>query len=69
MLVDVPLQIDVAVPTVAEGREFTVIFIESVLLQPVELMVSVNLYIVVIVGLTEGLLLVEVNPEGLLVQL
>ena len=42
---------------------------ESDLVQPVAVMVSVNLYSVVTLGLTEGLLAEEVNPEGLEVQL
>lgn len=69
MLVDEPLQIDLALPTVTAGNGFTDIFTLSVLLQPVDVMVSVRIYIVATVGLTLGLLLVLVKPEGLLVQL
>ena len=51
------------------GRALTVIFTESLAEQLVAVIVSVNVYIVVALGLTEGLLLLLVNPEGLLVQL
>ena len=40
---DEPLQIAVAEPTLADGNGFTVIFTLSVLLQPVAVIVSVNL--------------------------
>ena len=67
--VDVEVQIVVDEPTFAAGKGFTVIFTESDLLQPVAVIVSVNLYVVVTVGETLGLLPEDVNPEGLLVQL
>ena len=51
------------------GLGFTVIFTESFAEHPLAVMVCVNVYVVVVVGLTLGLLLVEVYPEGLLVQL
>ena len=60
MLVEEPLHIDVADPTVGVGNGFTVILTESDAEQPVAVIVSVTVYIVVTVGLTEGLLLVEV---------
>ena len=69
MPVDEPLQIDLAPPTVTAGAGFVDIFTLSVLLQPVDVIVSVRIYIVVTVGLTLGLLLVLVKPEGLLIQL
>ena len=64
---DVPVQIAVLAITVAEGSGFTVIVTESDFAQPLEL-VSVRIYVVVMVGLTEGLATVEVNPVGLLVH-
>ena len=42
-LTEVPLQIVLALATLAEGRGLTVIFTESDLLQPVEVIVSVTL--------------------------
>ena len=69
MVVDAPLHMEVALPTTGTGSGFTVIFTESDLLQPEAVMLSVNLYIVVTAGLTLGLLLDEVYPDGLLVQL
>ena len=55
--------------TPALGTGLTVIFTESDFEQPVAVIVSVSLYVVVTVGDTLGLLVVLVNPEGLLVQL
>ena len=69
METELPLHIVLAEPAEAEGRGFTVTFTESELEQPVEVIVSVSLYMVVTVGLTEGFALEEVNPRGLLVQL
>ena len=66
---ELPEHIVLALPTVAEGSGFTVTFTESELEQPVAVIVSVSLYIVVTVGLTDGFALEEVNPLGLLVQL
>ena len=43
MIVELPLQTLVALPTVADGKGLTVIVTESDLLQPVAVMVSVNL--------------------------
>ena len=43
MEVEEPLQMDFALPTVAEGAELTVIFTLSILLQPEAVIVSVNL--------------------------
>ena len=64
-----PLQIAPLLPTLAVGNGFTVITTLFVLLQPVAVIVSVTLYVVVIVGLTLGFALVELNPDGLEVQL
>ena len=52
-----------------DGADETVIFTESVLEQPVAVIVSVSLYVVVEAGVTVGLALLLVNPLGLLVQL
>ena len=64
-----PLQIAEALATLADGKGFTVIVTESFLVQPVAVIFSTSVYVVVVDGFTLGLLLVEVNPEGLLVQL
>ena len=69
MEVDPPLHIDFAVPALGVGNGLTVIFTLSDLLQPVAVITSVNLYVVVVVGDTVGFALVEINPLGLLVQL
>ena len=68
-MVELPLQTFLAEPTPTVGTGFTVIVTESVLKQPVAVIVSVSLYVVFTVGLADGLLPEEVNPEGLLVQL
>ena len=67
--VDEPLQIEVELPVLNDGIGLTVTLTESVFEQPVEVFVSVNLYSVVTVGLTDGFALLEVYPLGLLVQL
>ena len=64
-----PLQMELALPTVTDGVGLTVIFTESDLEQPVAVIFSVNVYVVVVEGDTDGLALLELNPEGLLVQL
>ena len=69
ILVELPEHIEVAELVEAEGSGLTVIFTESDFVHPDEVMVSVSLYVVVEDGLTVGLLLDEVYPEGLLVQL
>ena len=66
---DPPEQMLLLEPTEAVGSGLTVMVTESILLQPVAVMVSVNIYLVVVVGLTVGLALVEVYPDGLEVQL
>ena len=65
----VPEQIVELDAIVADGTGLTVTFTLSVLLQPVAVIFSVSLYNVVTVGNTAGILLVLVNPLGLLVQL
>ena len=64
-----PEQIAVLAITEAEGAGFTVIETVLVLLQPVPATVSVRIYFAEDAGFTEGLDEVEVNPDGLLVQL
>ena len=64
MVVEVPLQIDLAEPALALGNGLTVTVTVFDLLQPVAVIVSTKVYVVVTVGLTFGLLEVEVNPEG-----
>jgi hypothetical protein len=59
-----PEQMDVFAMVVAAGKAFTVMVTALELLHPVEVLVSVNVYVVVIVGLTVGLEEVEENPEG-----
>jgi hypothetical protein len=56
-----------ALPAAAFGNEFTVTVTEFEFTQPFEL-VSVTVYMVVAVGLTDGFAAVEVNPEGELAQ-
>ena len=48
----------------AAGNEFTVTVILWLLLQPVEVIVSVTVYAVVTEGTTVGLASVEVKPAG-----
>ena len=67
--VDEPLQIEVELPVLNDVIGLTVTLTESVFEQPVEVFVSVNLYSVVTVGLTDGFALLEVNPLGFDVQL
>jgi hypothetical protein len=67
MALELPLHVAVLEITAAAGSAFTVIVTEFDLTQPL-LFVSVRVYVVVTVGLTEGFDEVEVNPEGLLVQ-
>jgi hypothetical protein len=55
-------------PAAATGSEFTVMVTLFDKLQPVAVIVSVKVYIVVTVGFTVELDEVEVNPDGLLVQ-
>ena len=62
-----PVQRLVFVIVAAEGSGFTVIVTELDLTHPFEL-VSVLVYVVVTVGLTDGFAAVEVNPTGLLTQ-
>ena len=69
METELPEHIVLAEPVEAAGSGFTVTFTESEFEQPVAVIVSVSLYIVVTLGLTEGFALEEVNPLGLLVQL
>jgi hypothetical protein len=52
----------------AAGSGFTVIVTEFDLLHPVAVIVSVRVYMVVVVGDTEGFEEVELNPEGELLQ-
>ena len=62
-------QISLSVPATAEGSGFTVTVTLCVLLQPVAMIVSTTVYVVVTVGETVGLAVVEVNPAGEDVQL
>ena len=48
-----------------DGNGLTVMVTLLVLVHPVAVTVSTNVYVVVAVGLTDGLALVEVNPLGL----
>ena len=59
-----PIQIILELPALAAGTGLTVTVIEFELVQPVAVIVSVKVYVVVIVGETEGLERVDVNPEG-----
>ena len=62
-------QISLSVPATAAGNGFTVTTTLCVLVQPVAVMVSTTVYVVVTVGETVGLAEVEVNPAGEDVQL
>ena len=64
---ELPVQMAVLEITDAAGRGLTVIVTELELIQPLEF-VSVSVYDVVDVGLTDGLDKVELNPDGLLTQ-
>ena len=64
-----PLQIVAFEPALLVGTGFTVITTVLLALHPVAIIVSTKVYVVVIVGDTEGFDVVEVNPLGLLVQL
>ena len=66
--IEAPMQILLFAIVAAAGSGFTVMVTELVLVQPVAVMVSVRVYVVVVVGDTVGLADVEVNPEGELVQ-
>jgi len=47
------------------GNEFTVTVTLWLLLQPVKVIVSVTVYVVVTEGMTAGFASVELNPDGL----
>jgi hypothetical protein len=68
MVADFPLHIAVFEPAAAAGNGFTVTVTLLDNLQPVDVIVSVSVYIVVAVGETVALEELEVNPDGLLVQ-
>jgi len=57
--VDAPLQIVALEPAAAVGNGFTVTVTELDLLQPVDVIVSVTVYVVVVVGLALGFDTVE----------
>ena len=63
-MIDEPAQTEAFVPALLVENELTVIITELVLVHPVALTVSVNEYVVVAVGDTEGLEEVEVKPDG-----
>jgi hypothetical protein len=67
MLMDEPVQILVLAIVAAAGKGLIVMVTELDLMHPFEL-VSVTVYVVVTVGLTEGFAAVDVNPTGLLIQ-
>ena len=66
MVVLVPSGRYLLLPASATGRGFTVILMESALLQPVAIFFSINLYVVVIAGFTFEFEEEEENPAGLL---
>jgi hypothetical protein len=68
-VVDPFKQIDLFAPAIAAGSGFTVTTTLFELEQPVRVVVSVTVYVVVVVGLTKGFASVEVNPPGVDVQL
>ena len=64
-----PLQTVEALPAFAVGNGLTVMVILLTLLQPVAVIVSVNVYVVAAVGETDGFDIVEVKPTGFDTQL
>ena len=64
-----PLHTDASEPALSTGTAFTVMTTVLVEVHPDDVIFSVNEYVVVVVGLTLGLALVEVNPLGEEVQL
>jgi len=69
IVVEVPVHIALFVPAFAAGKGFTVTTTEFCLLHVVAVMVSVRVYVVVMVGETLGLAVVDVKPTGLDTQL
>ena len=67
MFIEAPVQIGLLATVAAAGNGLTVIDTVLDLTQLFEL-VSVSVYVVVIVGDTDGLANVDVNPAGLLVH-
>ena len=64
-----PKQIALSAPAAATGRRSTVTATLLLLVQPVAVIVSTTVYVVLTVGLTVGLAAVEVKPAGTEVQL
>ena len=64
-----PKQIARSLPATAAGNGFTVTVTLLLFTQPVLVLVSVRVYVVVTAGLTLGFETVEVNPTGLDTQL
>jgi hypothetical protein len=69
MVIPDPEQIELEVPAAAAGNGLTVITTLFDLLQPVAVIVSTTVYVVVTVGLTVGFDTEEVKPAGTEVQL
>ena len=67
--VEEPLQIDAEPDIAAVGFAPTVITTLLLFVQPVAVIFSVKVYVVVTVGVTDGLADVDVNPEGFDIQL
>ena len=66
----VPEQRGLLLPKVGDGgKVFTVTTAVSFALHPVAVIVCDRKYVVVEAGVTDGLATVELNPDGLLVQL
>jgi hypothetical protein len=68
IVAELPAQTELLLPALAEGSELTVIVTELELVQPVAVTFSVNVYVVVVEGLTVALDDEELKPEGLLLQ-
>mgnify|MGYP007065233381 CR=1 FL=1 len=64
-----PAQIARSLPANAAGNGFTVTTTLLLLLHPVAVTVSVNVYVVVTTGLTDGFASVDVKPAGTELQL
>ena len=62
-------QIALSSPAIAAGNGFTVITTRLLFVQPLLLMVSTTIQVVVTSGVTVGFASVEVNPGGIELQL
>ena len=64
IVVPEPVHIEVLLPALVVGKGFTVMIAEFELVQPVAVIFSVRVYVVVTVGETDGFEAVLIKPEG-----